>query len=94
MTPALLTVAQVAQRLALSTTAVYSLCDSGELEHHRVGVGAKRKRYRVSPDALESYIAATKVSAPPVLALPRRRGRLGESSVAGCPRLRAAGWKG
>ncbi|MBK7858417.1 MAG: helix-turn-helix domain-containing protein [Archangiaceae bacterium] len=49
--PPLLTVRQVAERLAVSTATVYALVGRGELEHARVS-----NAIRVSPEALERYL--------------------------------------
>jgi excisionase family DNA binding protein len=88
--PPLLTASQVAERLAISTTAVRSLCDSGELPSYRIGTG-KKKRYRVSPEAVEEYLERSRVAPAVEVVKPRRVNRL---EPGGFSLLRAAGWKG
>ncbi|TWT96127.1 Helix-turn-helix domain protein [Botrimarina colliarenosi] len=54
MTPPLLTVAMVAERLRVSRTTVYQLVESGKLGAHRIGGG--RGAIRVSEDELAAYL--------------------------------------
>ncbi|NBW13470.1 MAG: DNA-binding protein [Caulobacteraceae bacterium] len=90
-TAPLLTATQVAERLAISTTAVYSLCDSGELPAFRIGCG-KKKRFRVDPRAVEEFLERSRVQpAGERVAKPRRATKL---QPGGFSLLRAAGWKG
>jgi|GEM_PF-6388614 len=56
MPDALLTPADVARRLSLSKTdAVYKLINTGALAAVNVSAGEERKRWRVSPEALEEF---------------------------------------
>jgi len=48
----LLTVREVAERLAVCTATVYALCGRGEIRHVRVS-----NAIRVHPDDLEAFIA-------------------------------------
>jgi len=48
----LLTIREVAARLAVSTATVYKLCERGDLVHARIS-----NAIRVPPDALAAYIA-------------------------------------
>lgn len=99
-----LTAAEVAEWLKLSTTAVYSLCDAGELACHRIGLGKKRKRVRIPVAAVKAYIERTEDQPRAVIPMQENRGgssggdggvkqRRGQA-VGGCSRLRALGWKG
>ena len=88
----LLTAEQVAARLNLSRTAVYALCESGELKHYRVGVG-KKKRFRVSEAQLAEYLAGAAVDPPPSIPMLQQK-RKQPTDYAGASRLRALGWKG
>ena len=47
----LLTVREVAERLAVSTATVYALCERGEIRHVRVS-----NAIRIQPDDLEAFI--------------------------------------
>ena len=49
----LLTVREVAERLAVCTATVYALCERGEIRHLRVS-----NAIRVHPDDLEAFIAS------------------------------------
>ena len=57
-----LTVKQVAERLGVSVSQVYSLCASGKLLHHRFSTG--RGAIRVTEEQLAAFIEATKVKPP------------------------------
>lgn len=90
--PVFLTPRDVAQRLNLSLTGVYALCDAGELPCHKIG--AKGGRRRISEADLQVYLQRTREARPATIELPRR-GRKGASGVDGGFRLlRAGGWKG
>ena len=52
-TPTLLTVAEVAERLRVSTMTVYRLIQRGELAALRIG-----RSYRIEPSALDAYLSA------------------------------------
>jgi excisionase family DNA binding protein len=60
----LLTVHEAAELLRLSDAAVYALCKSGELPHHRLGKG--RGAIRIGEADLLAYLARTKSGASPV----------------------------
>ena len=49
----LLTVREVAERLAVSTATVYALCERGKLRHVRIS-----NAIRILPDVLESFVTA------------------------------------
>jgi len=51
-TARLLTVREVAERLAVCTATIYTLCERGEIQHLRVS-----NAIRVHPDDLEAFIA-------------------------------------
>jgi excisionase family DNA binding protein len=66
----LLTVKQVAERLQVSSSAVYQLLDAGRLACHRIGTG--RGAIRVSESDLESFLAACRQERQePMAAAPR-----------------------
>ncbi|WP_425618094.1 helix-turn-helix domain-containing protein [Anatilimnocola sp. NA78] len=90
--PSLLSAEQVARRLGLSRTAVYALCDAGELKHYRIGVG-KKKRFRVSEEQLADYLAGAAADPPPLIQMQQQK-RKQPTVYAGASRLRALGWKG
>lgn len=92
----LLTPSEVAERLRISTTAVYALCDAGELPCHRIGLGTKRKRIRVAEKAVADYLNRTAQEMPATIQMPLKKRRSGGSvsQVAGCSMLRSFGWKG
>lgn len=50
----LLTVKNVAERLNISPSCVYQLVESGQLAHHRIGLG--RGAIRVTEDDLTNYL--------------------------------------
>lgn len=94
MSTTLLTAAQVAKFLAISTTSLYALCDSGEFEHFRIGSGNQRKRYRFTQDAVDAYLEKSRAVSVQAIAPRERRGRRATGAVEGLELLRAAGWKG
>ena len=59
MTRELLTVAEVALELRVGESNVYRLIQSGQMPHTRIG----KRRYVVSRDQLDAYIAANAVEA-------------------------------
>jgi excisionase family DNA binding protein len=60
-----LTVKQVADRLCLSPSQIYVLCNSGKLPHHRFGVG--RGAIRVTEEQLAEYVETSKFTPPAAL---------------------------
>jgi excisionase family DNA binding protein len=87
-----LTPKQVAERLAVSTTAVYALCEAKKIGHQRIGAGTKRQAIRIPEEALAEYLERTAVLVdidPPAIEQPQRR-----TVGAGYALLREAGWKG
>jgi excisionase family DNA binding protein len=58
----MLTVKEVAKRLGVSASQVYTLCASGRLLHHRFGV--RRGAIRVTEEQLAVFIEATKFKPP------------------------------
>jgi excisionase family DNA binding protein len=59
----LLTVSEAARLLRLSAAAVYALCKTAELPHHRMGSG--RSAIRISRVDILAYLARTKQGAAP-----------------------------
>lgn len=57
----LLTVKEVAARLGVSVSTIYSLVAAGELPAHRIGVGRGTLRIRVT--AIQSYLDSNQVEA-------------------------------
>ena len=55
----MLTVAEVAKRLKVSCSTVYSLVEQGLLHCHRIGL--KRGTIRVTEDQLHAYLKSTEV---------------------------------
>ena len=53
MSPSLLTVREVATRLAVHPSTVYGLCDRGDLEHARVS-----NAIRIRADAVEAFLGS------------------------------------
>lgn len=103
--PKLLTIKEVAARLALSGNAVRDLCVAGVLPYRRVGVTASRGgngRIRIEEADLAAYLESAKVAPPETIPFesgsPKkrisRRAVSTESFAGGCKLLRAAGWKG
>lgn len=88
----LLTPSDISRRLQLSLTAVYALCDSGELPCYRIGI--RRSRRRITEADLAAYLERTRtqntIIEPPV----RRRRATTSVTSGGFRMLRAAGWKG
>lgn len=69
MPESLLTPKQVAEQLSLSLTAVYALCNSGDLPCCRVGVS--KGRIRITPRAVADYLARRQQ--PVIVELPKTR---------------------
>lgn len=65
----LLTVKEAADALKLSSGAVYALCNSGTLPHHRLGQG--RGAIRIDRADLLAYIIACKKGVAPLEGNPR-----------------------
>lgn len=94
----LLTVAEVASFLRVSQATVLELCKLGRLEYHGIGVGGKRRSYRIAQSALQEYLKNTRCNAPrELLASPEkekpvnhRPGKRIEDS--GFKMLRRFGW--
>ena len=59
----MLTVADVAKRLRCSPSLVYSLCASGKLPHHRLGLG--RGTIRVTEAQLAAFLEGTAITPAP-----------------------------
>lgn len=57
-----LTVAEAARAMKVSKDAVYDLCDSGKLRHHRIGSG--RGTIRIMPKDIDDFRKAN-TSTPP-----------------------------
>lgn len=55
----MLTVKQVAERLQVSASTVYALCEKGEVPHRRIGLG--RGRIRIAESDLQEYLDRKKV---------------------------------
>jgi excisionase family DNA binding protein len=87
----LLTPREVAQRLKLSPTAVYALCDSGALPCHKVGL--KRSRRRIREADLQAYLERAKLL-PSISDLPGWKHNASMRGAGAFRLLRAAGWKG
>lgn len=56
--PILFTVAEVAERLKVSTDAVRALIHTGKLTASNVGSGTRRPRWRIAAEALDRFLAA------------------------------------
>ena len=67
-----LTTANVAEHLSVSVDQVVSLIRSRRLAAVNVAVGTKKPRWRISPEALESFLTA-RTPAPPPARQPRRK---------------------
>jgi excisionase family DNA binding protein len=67
MTKAMLTIAEVAQRLQISVSLVYREIHAGRLRCHRFG----RRCYRVAPEDLEVYLREN-LAATALRSAPRR----------------------
>ncbi|MBP3958707.1 helix-turn-helix domain-containing protein [Gemmata sp. G18] len=76
--PAPLTVSQAAEWLGISVAALLALIHAGRLTASNVGLGSRRPRWRVTRDALETFLAAHATS-PKRVAVKRRRKALGRT---------------
>src|SRR5262249_38281 len=65
------TVKQVAERLQISPNTIYSLCETGELPHRRIGLG--RGRIRIAESDLQEYLDRKKVGGAGRAAAPRQK---------------------
>lgn len=66
----MLTVAEVAARLGVSRTCVYSLVESGRLRHYRIGLG--RGAIRVSEEDLTAFLDGCRATGNAGASLPSR----------------------
>jgi excisionase family DNA binding protein len=66
----MLTVAEAARRLGLSTTAIYDLCSRSEprLRHYRIGI--KGATVRIPEEAIGEYLERSLVEPAPIRRLP------------------------
>ena len=60
-TLSMLTVAQVADRLGVCRSLVYSWVDAGQLPHYRMGAAGKRGGIRIEEADLEAFLATKRV---------------------------------
>lgn len=90
----LLTVAEVASFLRLSTTAVYALCHSGQLPHFAIaGRGKKTKTFRVKQSDLDAFLKSSREERQAVeVPSPRSKPRARQSVGAGAAILRSLGY--
>lgn len=84
----LLTPKQVAERLSISRSAVYALCDNGDLRCSRIG--ASKGRIRIEPRVVDDYLSRSQ-QMPATVELPKRRQA---DPVMGLDILRRFGYKG
>jgi excisionase family DNA binding protein len=57
----MLTVKQVAERLRISASLVYSWCEDHLLPHYRMGGKGKRGKILIEEDALNAFLQSRKV---------------------------------
>lgn len=69
--PRFLTALQAARELQLSQSAIYALCESGEIRCLRVGL--HRGRIRIAREDLDAYLESCQQAVPLKLEAPRRR---------------------
>jgi excisionase family DNA binding protein len=62
----MLTVKQVAQRLGISASLVYSWCEDRLLPHYRMGSRGKRGKILIEEAALNAVLQSRKVEAKPI----------------------------
>jgi excisionase family DNA binding protein len=65
----LLSVREAAERLNVSRNTVYSLCETGELQHRRIGVG--RGCIRIAEEDFAEYLERKKVGRESVSPAPK-----------------------
>lgn len=87
----LLTVKEAAALVKLSIGAVYALCNSGTLPHHRLGQG--RGAIRIDRQDLLRYVEECRVGAAPRKRSGSPAGSLGTASSAPAPKLPTPGFK-
>jgi excisionase family DNA binding protein len=75
----LLTVRDVAEWLAVGDEAVCGLIAAGTLKAVNVGLGKKKPRWRITPEALEQFLAARTAGAAP--GKPSRRSKSRQSNT-------------
>lgn len=92
-TAELLTAAEIAKRLRISTTAVYALCAAGDLKCYWIGTGKKRRRVRFSEQQYAEYLENAEQGDRPVIPIKPPR-RPGAAQLAGCVTLRKYGYRG
>jgi len=62
----MLTVKQVAERLRISASLVYSWCEDQILPHYRMGGKGKRGKILIEEAALDAFLQSRKVESKPV----------------------------
>lgn len=62
----MLTVKQVAERLRISASLVYSWCEDQILPHYRMGGKGKRGKILIEEAALDAFLQSRKVEGKPV----------------------------
>jgi excisionase family DNA binding protein len=62
----MLTVKQVAERLRISASLVYSWCEDRILPHYRMGGKGKRGKILIEEAALDAFLQSRKVEDKPV----------------------------
>jgi excisionase family DNA binding protein len=62
----MLTVKQVAERLRISASLVYSWCEDQILPHYRMGGKGKRGKILIEEAALDAFLQSRKVECKPV----------------------------
>jgi len=61
----MLTVKQVAERLRISASLVYSWCEDHLLPHYRMGGNGKRGKILIEETALDAFLQSCKVEGRP-----------------------------
>jgi excisionase family DNA binding protein len=70
---ALLTVADVSARLKVSADQILAFIKSGQLRATNIGMGTRRPRWRIDPEALDQFLAARTATTKRVVAGRRQR---------------------